>query len=360
MSDPQHTLRTVKLLGTTALLCLAAATGCKQAQAESSSKAVPVKVDTVPAKAITVTDLLQLTGTLRGERETELAANVNGRVVQVLVERGAAVKAGELIARVDVKTAALQLAEAKVQIATTKTQQEIDQVECERYQKLKERGAVTELEYANVMARCKKAPLSLEAAEARADLVAKSVGDGLIRAPFAGVVTDRFVEVGTYVQPQTRVVALADVSSLRLEFSVPEADYPSVKVGTDLTFKVVAYHERRFQGKVTYLGGAVRATRDVIVEAKVANEQSLLLPGMFANVELPRGAVERPAVPATALFDQNGKANVFVVEGGILSQRVVQTDSAVGDQVPIRNGIAIGSQVVSVHRPDLTNGMLAQ
>lgn len=360
MSHHPHPLRTAALLGATALLCLLAATGCRKAEAEPGKTAVAVKVETVQAKAIHVSDVLQLTGTLRGERETELAANVNGRVIKVLVERGATVKAGELIARVDVKTAALQLAEARVQIATTKTQQEIDQVECERYQKLKERGAVTDIEYANVMARCTRAPLSLEAAEARANLAAKSVGDGLIRAPFTGVVTDRFVEIGEYVQPQTRVVALADVSSLRLEFSVPEANYPSVQVGTDLSFKVVAYGERQFHGRVSYLGGAVRATRDVIVEAKVENEQSVLLPGMFANVQLPRGQVERPAVPFTALFNQNGKANLFVVEGGILSQRVVQTDARFGDQVPIRSGLAVGDQVVAVHRPDLTNGMLAK
>jgi RND family efflux transporter MFP subunit len=360
MTHYRSPLQTFAFLGITTLLGLTATTGCKRAVAETTNTAVPVKVATVPAKSVTVTDVMQLTGTLRGERETELAANVNGRIVQVLVERGATVKAGELIARVDVKTAALQLAEAKVQIATTKTQQEIDQVECERYQKLKERGAVTDLEYTTVTARCKKAPLSLAAAEARADLAEKSVGDGLIRAPFTGVVTDRFVEIGTYVQPQTRVVALADVSSLRLEFSVPEADYPSVKVGTDLSFKVVAYGERRFQGKVSYLGGAVRATRDVIVEAKVENPKGELLPGMFANVQFPRGTVERPSVPATALFEQNGKTNLFVVESGILSQRVVQTDAKIGDQVPIRSGLATGDIVVAVHRAELTNGMLAQ
>lgn len=360
MSQSRSPYRKVTLLGATTLLCLLAATGCKKAEAGTATAQAKVKVATASATAVPVSDISQLTGTLRGERETELAANVNGRVVQVLVERGQSVKAGQLLARVDVKTAALQLAEAKVQIATTKTQSEIDQVECDRYQKLKERGAVTDLEYANVMARCKKSPLNLEAAEARANLAAKSVVDGLIRAPFAGVVTDRFVEVGTFVQPQTRVVALADVSSLRLEFSVPEADYPTVKVGTDLTFQVVAYGSRSFQGKVSYLGGAVRATRDVIVEAKVENAKSELLPGMFATVQLPRGTVDRPAVPATALFDQNGKTNLFVIEGGTLSQRVVQTEAAVGGIVPIRAGLSVGDRVVSVHRPELSNGMLAE
>lgn len=351
-------LRVAAALGAAVLAC-STLSGCKRAGAETTGPAAAhAKVDAIAAKPVPVADNLELTGTLRGEREADLAANVSGKVVEVLVERGAPVKRGDLIARVDVQTAALQLAEAKVQIETSKTQQQIDQVECERFAKLKERGAVTEIEYANVMARCQKAPLNLDAAKARADLAAKSVGDGLIRAPFAGVVTDRFVEVGEYVQPSTRVVTLADVTSLRLEFSVPEADYPSVKVGTEVRFGVVAYGDRKFEGKVSYLGGAVRPTRDVIVEATVGNEAGVLLPGMFASVRLPRGTTKLPAVPATALFEQNGKANLFVVEAGVLSQRVVQTEEKQGALVPIRRGLAVGDRVVAVHRPDLTNGML--
>lgn len=334
-------------------------TGCKKPEAVRP-KVEKVKVETLVAAPIETPEVLRLTGNLKGERETELAANVSGRVLETLVERGASVKKGEIIARIDTSAAALQLAEAKVQVATTETQASIDQVECDRYQKLKERGAVTDLEYEQVMARCKKAPLSLDAAKARVSIAAKNVGDGIVRAPFSGVVTERFIEIGEYVQASTRVVSIANVDSLRLEFSVPEANFPVVKQGSDVRFRVMAYGDRDFTGKVVHIGGAVRSTRDVLVEAEVPNPDSSLLPGMFANVSLVVGKRQVPAVPVSAVFQQNAKPNAFVVKDGVLEQRVLQVAEANGQDVPVLAGIAVGDKVVAAYRPELVNGQAVE
>lgn len=349
----------IRALAVPLLAATLALTGCKKPEAERPT-VQKVKVETLAATPVETPQMLRLTGNLKGERETELAANVSGRVLETLVERGATVAKGAIIARVDTSAAALQLAEAKVQVATTETQASIDQVECDRYQKLKERGAVTDLEYENVMARCKKAPLSLDAAKARASIAAKNVGDGVIRAPFAGVVTDRFIEVGEYVQPNTRVVSIANVDSLRLEFSVPEANYPAVKQGSEVRFRVVAYGDRDFIGKVVHIGGAVRTTRDVLVEAEVPNADSALLPGMFANVSLIVGKRQVPAVPVAAVFQQNAKPNAFVVKDGILEQRVLQVAEAHGQDIPVLAGIAVGEKVVAAYRPELANGQAVE
>jgi len=360
--SPTFSRRKQSLLGIPGAVLLAlslALTGCKKPEAVRPP-VHKVKVDTLAAASIETPEVLRLTGNLKGERETELAANVSGRVLETLVERGARVEKGTIIARIDTSAAALQLAEAKVQVATTETQASIDQVECDRYQKLKERGAVTDLEYEQVMARCKKAPLSLDAAKARASIAAKNVGDGVIRAPFSGVVTDRFIEVGEYVQASTRVVSIANVDALRLEFSVPEANYPAVKQGSEVRFRVVAYGEREFIGKVVHIGGAVRSTRDVLVEAAVENQDASLLPGMFANVSLIVGKRQVPAVPASAVFQQNAKPNAFVVKDGVLEQRVLQLAEARGNDVPVLAGIAVGDRVVAAYRTELANGQAVE
>jgi RND family efflux transporter MFP subunit len=334
------------------------ATACKKAAATSSvaPEDPPVEVVTEAVTPLEIPRTLRLTGTLRGNRETDLAANVAGRVVMTGIERGQRIDKGALIAQVDVRGAALALAEARVAVENSKTQEAINQADCARYEKLKASGAVTDLEYDQVTAKCKTAPLNREAAEARQSIAAKNVGDGVIRSPFAGVITDRYVEVGEYVQASSRVVSIAQVDELRLEFSVPEQNFPSVKLGAAVDFHVAAYGSDRFSGKVAHISGAVRDTRDLIVEASVANPEHKLLPGMFADVSLTVGRETLPSVPKSAVFTSNGKQNVLVVKDGLLEQRVLQPAPELGGRVPVRRGVALGERVVARYAPTLKNG----
>jgi len=340
-----------------ALAFSALAPGCKRkTDAAPAPAAPPVSVVTDTVTNIEAPRTLRLTGTLRGERETDLAANVSGRVTSMKIERGERVTKGQLIAEVDVSNAALALAEARVAVQTSKTQEAINQVDCERYERLKANKAVTDLEYDQVTAKCKTAPLNREAAEARQSIAAKNVGDGRIRSPFAGIVTDRYIEVGEYVQPSTRVASLAQVADLRLEFSLPEQNYPDVQLGQSVDFRVAAYGTQRFSGAVSHVSGAVRETRDVLVEASVKNPDHKLLPGMFADVELTVGHETLPSIPKAAAFDANGKLNVFVVQDGTLDQRVLQPGPEVDGRLSVRRGVLPGEHVVAAYRPELKNG----
>lgn len=353
-------LRPLSLFAILAVLA-GATSGCGKAEAQQDAPPPPkpLVVETVAVTAVDAPQILRLTGTLRGAKETDLAANVAGRVQRTLAERGSEVKAGAILAQVDVSTAALALAEARVAVETSRTQQQISQAECDRYEKLKEKSAVSELEYDQVTAKCKTSPLNLQAAQARQTLAAKNVGDGVIRSPFAGVVTERYVEVGEYVQASSRVVSLAQIEELKLEFSVPEANIAQVQRGAPVTFRVVAFGDREFKGEVVHIGSAVRETRDLMVEAAVKNPEKVLLPGMFAGVELSIGKKSLPALPAAAVFEQNGKRNALVLVGGQLEQRVLQPLPALGDRVPVLDGVKLGERVVSPYSPDFTNGRQA-
>jgi membrane fusion protein (multidrug efflux system) len=337
-------------------------TGCKRAGATAPEpvKEAPVAVATEAVTPVDTPRTLRLTGTLRGARETDLAANVAGRVLSIGVERGQTIAKNALIAQVDVRSAALALREAKVAVQNSKLQETINQADCARYEQLKAGGAVTDLEYDQVTAKCKTAPLNLEAAEARQSIAAKNVGDGAIRAPFAGVVTERFVEVGEYVQASSRVVSVAEVDELKLEFSLPEQNFPNVKVGAEVSFRVAAYASERFPAKVARVSGAVRETRDVLVEALVKNPERKLLPGMFSEVELAIGHEPLPSVPKSAVFEANGKQNVLVLKDGLLEQRVLQPAPAVGERLPVRRGVELGEKVVKTYAPGLRNGQPAK
>jgi len=354
-----HQSRFVPLIaGALLVAALPFVAACNKATAteQGPPKVAPVEVTTEAVSPVDTPRSLRLTGTLRGARETDLAANVAGRVLTLGVERGQTIAKNALIAQVDVRAAALQLAEAKLAVQNSKLQETINQADCARYEQLKAGGAVTDLEYDQVTAKCKTAPLNREAAEARQSIAAKNVGDGAIRAPFAGVVTERFVEVGEYVQASSRVVAIAEVNELKLEFSLPEQNFPSAKLGAAVSFHVAAYPSDRFEGKVARVSGAVRETRDVLVEALVQNPDRKLLPGMFAEVELAIGSEALPSVPKSATFESNGKLNVLVVKDGLLEQRVLQAAPAVGDRIPVRRGVGVGENVVKNYAPALKNG----
>lgn len=325
-------------------------------QTPTTAEETAVAVKTANVVEMKVPRTLRLTGNLRGAKETDLAANVSGMLTATMVERGQIVKEGEVIARVDVKAATLALAEAKVQVENTLVQQSISSADCARYEQLKARGVVTALEYDQVTAKCKTAPISVEAASARQRIAAKNVGDGVIRAPFTGVVIERFVDVGEYVQPSSKVVSLAQVKDLKLEFSLPEQNFPQVLVGAPVTFKVGAYPGVTFGATVSHISGAVRHTRDVVVEAIATNAEQKLLPGMFAEVEVAIGEEQLPGVPSSAVFEKNGKQNVLVVVGNTLEQRVIQPGVAVASGISVRKGVKPGEHVVVADVTQLKNG----
>lgn len=332
--------------------------GCK---AKAETKAVDAEpVVAVKTSAVTeaeVPAILTLTGTLRGNQETDLAANAAGRVVATSVERGEPVKPGQVLARLDVRAAALSAAEARAQAESARAQEEQAKKECERYEQMKQKRAISDLEYDRVTTQCRTAPLSVEAASARARLAAQNVGDGVIRAPFAGVVTERYVEAGQYVRQDSRVVTIVAVDPLRLELAVPEAEVARVQPGAEVAFTVAAFPERRFTGQVKYVSGAVReTTRDLVVEALVPNPDRVLKPGMFANVQLTVGQRKLPALPQAAVFQRDQHSHAFFVVNGRLEQRVLATGPKTADLVTVQKGATVGEQVALGDLTQLSNG----
>jgi membrane fusion protein, multidrug efflux system len=338
---------------------LAALPGCKgkASAADAQKEDPPVSVQTEPARSIEVPRTLRLTGTLRGDRETDLAANANGRVLSTSVERGEQIKPGQVLAKLDTRAAALSAADARAQVESIRAQEQQAQSECEKYEQLKAKGAISDLEYQQKITACRTLPLNVQAASARAALAAQNVGDGIIRAPFAGVVTERYVEVGQFLRQDSRVVTIVSADPLRLQITVPEAQVASVKEGADVSFTVAAYPERRFAGKVKFVSGALRTTtRDLVAEALVANPERILIPGMFADVELVVGTQKLPSVPARAVRELDEQARLFVVSGGRLEERVVALGPKLDDRVAITRGIKDGEAVVVSETTGLANG----
>lgn len=348
------------LIAPAAGLSLLAMTGChappaeaQQARQEKVVSAEPVLVtqDRVPR-------FLTLTGTLIANQDSELAADAAGKVKEVYVERGTFVKAGAPVVRLDARQAELNAALAKAQLEVAKAERDLAQKDCERAAMLFKEKAISSADYDRSKTACTARDWGIEAAQTQLQMAEKAVADAVVRAPFAGVVAERYLSPGEFVGPGARVASLVQVDPIRLELSVPEAASPAIKEGLEVEFDVSGYPGRTFKGTIKYVTPAVRrATRDQIVEAVVSNPDQVLRPGMFASARLSLSSAELPLVPKTALKRDGTTQRLFVIADGRLEERVVQVGAARGDLVAIESGVKVGERVAKVATQEMKDGV---
>lgn len=337
------------LFGVVTLAGLATLPACRapDAHAQGKQENAPVRVSTAPVEKRLVPQYMLLTGTVSAWQQSEVAANASGKVLQTFVERGQRVKKGALLARLDASSAALTASAARAQAMVAGTQAEQARIDCGRAQSLFENKVIPEAEYQRMMAQCTSARFSREAAEANQAVASKNVADSAIRAPFDGVVGERFVSVGEFVTPSTRVASVYTVDPLRLEVTVPEASIGVIRGGMILQFEVAAFGAREFPGTVKFVSPNVRrASRDLVVEAEVPNPDGALRPGMFATVRLLIEDKEMPVVPASALRREESGARLFAVVDGRVHERVIQPGVEKDGMVAVVKGVSEGDRIV--------------
>jgi membrane fusion protein (multidrug efflux system) len=338
--------------------------GCHRSEAAPGSavkEEPPIHVSTVPASERPVPEFLTLTGSLLADKESDIAADASGKVISTKVERGQKVKRGELLATLDASAAALNARAMAAQEQLAKTQAEQAKTECARSKQLFDSGAISKAEFDRAITQCNGSQWSVAAAAAQHGSAAKMVGDSAIRAPFSGVVGERYVNVGQYVQPSTRVVSLYAIDPLRLELSVPESNVALIRPGLEVDFKVSAYGDQSFAGNVRFISPNVRQeSRDLVVEAVVPNVDGKLRPGMFATVRLKIGEKPSVVVPLDTVRKDLDPARAYVVVAGHVEERVLQLGEELEGLVAISSGVKVGELVVQNPPKTLHDGVKVQ
>jgi membrane fusion protein (multidrug efflux system) len=335
--------------------------GCKhQSPAEVSKgppdSSAPISVKQVPAREVTVPRVLMLSGSLIGSEEADVAAGAAGKVLSTHVERGAVVRKGAVLVKLDNRISNAQAAEAAAQLSSLKAQEEQAKLDCARTDQMYAKGAISKADYDKAQTGCKTTKFATAAAEARKTMTSEALRDAEIRAPFSGMVVERFVSAGEYVRPDSKVVTLVDVDSLRVELTVPEADVTQIRQGMQVEFRTAATG-KTVRGKVRYVGPAVRKqTRDAIIEAVVDNAGHDLRPGMFVTAELALGQQALPAVPESAVRAEGSLRHVFLVQAGRIEDRLVQVGEPHEGLVPVMSGLKAGEQVIAELTPDVRDG----
>lgn len=273
----------------------------KQQIAMFSAPRPPVNVTATNAEQRDWQSRLPAIGTLRAIQGVTVTAEVSGIVRNILFVSGDKVKQSQPIVQLenDVEEATLRTAEADLGLA---------QVEYERGKSLVGRQAISKSEYDRLAAQLNRSTATV--AQLRAALAKKR-----ILAPFDGTIGIRRVDVGDYVSPGTEIVTLQDLSTLLIDFFLPEQDFPLLKPGQAVTVRVAAYPEQSFEARIEAISPRVdNETRNLLVRASMANPDGKLLPGMFANLEvqLPDSA-PRIVVPETAVAFTLYGNSVYVV-----------------------------------------------
>lgn len=346
------------------LLAVLALAGCKKPEGapEAAGKKPqvalpPVAVETGAVQTELMPRYLTLTGSISADRSSEVAANVSGRVTATYVERGMPVKQGQVIAVVDSRAAGFQVAAAVAQSQAAQTAVALAKQDCERADTLFSQGAIAKAEHERLKAQCTQQLYQANATQANADLANKAASDTIIRAPFDGLIGERFVNVGEYVQPPTKVVSMFNISPARVTISVPEQAVALVKEGQTLDIEVSSYPDRTFPATVRFLSPALRAnTRDLIVEATSKNEGAELRPGMFATVKLAVGEEEQNTVPAEAIKADGTVRRLFLARDGQAFEMVVRTGVKKNGRVAVLDTLPKDDKVIVKPPPGLRDG----
>jgi RND family efflux transporter MFP subunit len=391
----------VRLAGVGLLALSLAACGASEATVPATPAAQaapsPVAVSTMTAEERPLARVLELTGTLLADAQTDVAAETTGRVVTMMVERGQAVAAGQVLARLDTVDAENALAEAEAKLAQTRARLgladggqfdaaetpdvrqrrvTLDRLELDykRYEELSREGVVSRQQYEERRAAYLEAKAQLDATvnqmrqlaqqlraeQAQVALKREALADTAVRAPFAGLVAEKHVDVGAYVQPGAKVATVVRTNPLRVELTVPEAAAATVVPGQTVVFTVQTYADRRFEGTVKYVGPSVsREARTLVAEAVVPNREGVLKPGLFATAQLQLPGT-RPSVlvPAKALRSDAEASYVYVAAGGRAERRYVQLGGEAEGLVEVLRGVQKGDRVVTTGADRLEDGVL--
>jgi membrane fusion protein, multidrug efflux system len=319
----------------------------------ANNKPPPASVTAAEANSEVVPNLLTAVGELAAVHQVNVTADVNGRVTEIKFEPGTHVEAG---------TPLVQLFDAPEQgdLANFKAQSTVAQLSLDRAKQLAARQF-------GPQATVDQAQAAYDQAQAGIAKTAALISQKLVRAPFSGDLGVRKVEVGQYLTAGTAIVSLTDLSELWANFTVTEKDSGNLKVGQVVRLKVDAYPGRVFEGKITTIEPQIASdTRNIRVQATIANPEKILKPGMFVTttVVLP----DKPpvvTVPETAVDYTLYGDSVFLItekkeEDGKTSlsavRTFVQTGNRLNGRAEILKGLKPGDKVVAVGQLKLQSG----
>jgi len=338
----------ITLTGTALLVILgliAAVKGLQIAALISAKGSTPLEsVSTAEAKLETWQQTLTSVGSLSAVQGVTVAAELDGKIVEVAFEAGRAVKAGDLLVRQDtaVEEAMLRSADAGV---------ELSRINLERTRELLAKATVSQSQLDSDAATYKQAL-------AAADNIRATIAKRTIKAPFSGRLGIRLVNLGQNLKAGDAIVSLQALNPIFVDFYLPQQELTQIATGLSVRISGDAVAGNPVEGKITAISPDVDAsTRNVRVQATVDNSGEHLHPGMYVDVavELP-GADKVLTIPSTAVLYAPFGDSVYIVEKkpdasgavqSVVRQQIVRLGVHKGDFVAVSSGLKAGDTIVT-------------
>jgi RND family efflux transporter MFP subunit len=337
--------------------------GCSSnTRAPSVAPEVASGVAVIAAQSATVPDWLEAVGTVRAAQSAQIASQTMGNIVEIRAQEGDRVQGGQILAVIDDSQS--RAATEQSAAAVTAAQKEVSSAESElalaestlkRYQQLYEKKSISPQEFDEIKARS-------QAAEARRDMARASeaqasaaltqsrtsLANTQIRAPFAGVVTEKKADTGTFASPGMLLFTLEDTRSYRLEAIVDESDIRLVRVGEAVPVLLDSLESAEFRGKVAQIVPAADpASRGFLVKIELPAD-ARMRSGLFGRARISRGARPTLLIPRTTIVERGQLRGVFVIDANQIAQlRYITLGKASGEKVEVLSGLQAGEKLIA-------------
>jgi membrane fusion protein (multidrug efflux system) len=336
------------LTGLLALSACSKGNGDAEAKAKEEKKgpdAVPVEVAKATRRAVAAS----YTGTapLEARAEAQVIAKVSGVALSVMVEEGQHVRAGQTLVRLDSARAALQAAQAASQMRKLEANYARSQELAK--QKLISANDLDQLRFDVENARAAYKAANLELVYAN------------VTAPISGIVASRSIKPGNFVQINTPIIRIVDVSRLEAVLNVPERELATLKAGLPVTLAVDAIPGKTFTGTVDRVAPVVDSGSGTFRVIAAFEGGGTLQPGMFGRIRIDYDQrADALVVPRVALLEDDGDPAVFVVRNGKSVRVPVKLGYTDGQWAEVRTGVKQGEQVVTAGKTALRDGTVVQ
>jgi membrane fusion protein (multidrug efflux system) len=348
----RHGLRPLPVLAIAACMAVALLGGCKKgdgdAQAKEANKgpdAIPVEVAAVARRPISAS--YSGTAPLEALGESQVVAKTSGVALQVMAEEGQAVRAGQVLVRIDGARPALQVAQAFAQVRKL-------EANYLRARQLAEQKMVS----ANDLDQLK---YDLENARAAYNLAKLELSYTSVVAPISGVIASRSIKPGNFVQINTPIFRIVDTSRLEATLNVPERDLETLKPGLPVALNVDALPGKVFSGTVDRIAPVVDSGSGTFRVVCAFAGGGVLQPGMFGRIRIDYDQrANALVIPRTALLDDEDDPEVFVARAGKAARVPVKLGYMDGEWAEVLSGLKQGDQVVTAGKVALREGSAVQ
>jgi len=308
---------------------------------------------------------LALPGDVRAFEETRIYARADGYLLKWSTDIGTKVEAGQVLAEIDTPELDQELNQSRAALAQVQANLILARSSAERWLGLLKDRAVSQQEVDEKTSALAAREADVHAAQANVARLEKLSSFKVVRAPFAGTITRRYVDTGALIRASSGspLFELAQTETLRVQVNVPQAYLRDIAVGSPVKIAVAEYPDRTFDGKVLRTSGAFDAvTRTMLTEIEVPNRKSELFPGIHVDVQLSLAQANPPLiVPATAVIVRSDGLQVAEVDSAnAVRLQKVQVGRDLGKSVEVVAGLEDGARIVTNPTDTLVDGTLVR